>query len=37
MEKTQEYVKSVFEKWSKKGRISNRDSAETLKKEGVVR
>ena len=26
-----------LEKWSKKGRISNRDSAETLKKEGVVR
>ena len=26
-----------FEKWSKKGRISNQDSAETLKKEGLER
>ena len=26
-----------FEKWSKKGRISNQDSAETLRKEGAER
>jgi hypothetical protein len=26
-----------LEKWSKKGRISNQDSAETLRKEGAER